>query len=157
MNAPDSPDLLSSQLTRAVTLVTKQDQVVWTIFGIFWAANALLVVALFTTGALPKPVVGLVVSAVGIGLSVLWTLVQGRALKFLGFYEKVMADLEERLLREGGREGEREFALSRHLNPCSFNAAKGVNVSTRRVIIRSGIASIALWALAMAWFLCQSW
>ena len=44
---------LWSQLANAVALVGKQDQIVWAIFGIFWAANAVLVVALFTTGALP--------------------------------------------------------------------------------------------------------
>jgi hypothetical protein len=60
-----NPDGLWSQLGNAVALAAKQDQIVWAVFGVFWAANAVLLVALFTTGDLPKRSVGLVVSIVG--------------------------------------------------------------------------------------------
>lgn len=42
-------DELWQQLGHAVSLDTSENQVVWTIFGLFWAADAILLVALFTT------------------------------------------------------------------------------------------------------------
>jgi hypothetical protein len=39
-----NPDQLWNQLANAVALVAKQDQIVWAIFGAFWAANAVLLV-----------------------------------------------------------------------------------------------------------------
>lgn len=53
----------SCQLSNAVALASTTNQIVWTVFGIFWAANAVLLVALFTTGDLPHRTPGLVVSA----------------------------------------------------------------------------------------------
>ncbi len=38
----------------AVTLVAKRDHIVWTVFGAFWAANAVLLVALFQNGDFPS-------------------------------------------------------------------------------------------------------
>lgn len=63
----------------AVTLVAKQDHIVWTVFGAFWAANAVLLVALFQSGDLPKRPVGLIVSRVGFALSPVWLLIRHRA------------------------------------------------------------------------------
>ena len=47
-----------TQLTNALNLRSSQDQVLWSIFGAFWGANAILLVALFTTGKLPEETVG---------------------------------------------------------------------------------------------------
>ena len=82
----------------AVALTAKQDQIVWTVFSIFCAANAVLLVALFTTGDLPKPTVGLVVSIVGLALSLIWLAIHHRAVEWLKFYESVMRELENNQL-----------------------------------------------------------
>jgi hypothetical protein len=80
-----SPDQLWNQLSNAVALVAKQDQIVWAVFGVFWAANAVLLVALFTTGKLPEQSVGIIVSGVGLALSVVWLAIDiGHPKLFMG-------------------------------------------------------------------------
>jgi len=155
MTTPQSPvvqsqsstDGLWPQLGNAVTLVVKEDQIVWTIFGIFWAANVLLLGALFATGDLPHRIVGLVLAIIGIILSMMWWLVQTRALRYLAFYEAVQHDLEERLLK-----GTTELSLSRSLNKATFDKTSGPDVSARRVMNASSLLSVALWSVALAWF-----
>jgi hypothetical protein len=44
---------LWNQLENAVTLTAKQDQVVWTVFGVFSAAEAVLLAAVFQGGGPP--------------------------------------------------------------------------------------------------------
>jgi hypothetical protein len=46
-------DELQRQLDRVVQMAGKQDQIVWTVFGVFAAANALLLNTLFITGNSP--------------------------------------------------------------------------------------------------------
>ena len=60
---------LWNQLGYAVTMASKEDQIVWAIFGVFWAANAVLVVGLFTTGKMPSEIVGVVISTIGFVVS----------------------------------------------------------------------------------------
>ena len=96
-NSPPPPPQLTrddqwKQLGNAVALAAKQDQIAWAIFGVFWAANAVLLVALFTTGALPQPSVGLVVSSVGVVLSLVWRAIERRAVEWLKHYERVLGD-----------------------------------------------------------------
>ncbi len=88
-----NPDPLWNQLSNAVALVAKQDQIVWTVFGAFWAANALLLVALFTTGKLPDQSVGVIVSSVGLTLSLVWLAIEHRAMAWLKFYEGILREL----------------------------------------------------------------
>lgn len=86
------------QLDHAVNARWSQDQVLWTIFGIFWAAHAILLVALFTTGTLPSdPVVAIITSFVGILLSVTWHFLQERALGHIVRFELLIKLLENEL------------------------------------------------------------
>lgn len=81
-----------------MTLVAKQDQIVWAAFGVFWAANAVLLVALFTSGDLPKQTVGLIVSVVGIALSLVWLAIEHQAVAWLKFYGTIVWELEQQYL-----------------------------------------------------------
>lgn len=56
---------LWSQLQNAIHLRSSQDQVLWTIFGIFGAANAILLVALFQNGLVPDDFPWFVISSAG--------------------------------------------------------------------------------------------
>jgi hypothetical protein len=82
----------------AVILIAKQDQIVWTVFGVFWAANAVLLVAFFQSGDLPKRPVGLIVSRVGFALSPVWLLIHRRAQAWHDYCVAVMRELEEKYL-----------------------------------------------------------
>ena len=138
---------LWSQLNNAVTLVAKQDQIVWTVFGVFWAANAVLLVALFTTGNLPGRPAGIIVSGVGVALSAVWWLIQRRAIGYLDFYGNVMRRLEERLLDEN-----HEIALSGGLNSSVFGQT--VNGPRVRPLMRLVcLLFIIGWLVAVAYFL----
>ncbi len=140
-------EVLSSQLANTITLVAKEDQIVWTIFGIFWAANLLLLGALFVTGKSPEQPVAIILSTVGVALCFVWSVVQSRALRFLRFYEGVQKSLEEVLLK-----GRLEFALSPSLSD-RFDRVPGINVPARRVMMASSVMSAVLWAAGAAWFL----
>jgi hypothetical protein len=138
---------LKDQLRNAVALAAKQDQIAWTVFGIFWAANAVLLVALFTSGDVPKPIVGVVVSLVGVVLSFIWSLIQRRALNWLTFYETVVQRLEERLPIPP------DVALSGRRNDTLFCKVIGASGTRTRVLMnRSGIAATLAWIVPLSWF-----
>jgi hypothetical protein len=131
-------------------MAAKQDQIVWTIFGIFWAANAVLLVALFATGAAPQASVGaVVVSAVGAGLSGLWIVVQHRAIGWLTYYERIILRLEEEYLRLPP-----DLALSAYLNLATRRETVG-QVGIRPLVKRSGAVVAGLWLGALAWYICR--
>jgi hypothetical protein len=89
---------LSAQLTNVVNRSAYEDTVVWAIFGTFWAANALLLVALFSQGDFPRnPGVGVVISIAGTIVGVAWFQIQRRAIAHLARYEKIVALLEVEL------------------------------------------------------------
>ena len=135
-------DALWSQLQNAVALAAKQDQIVWAIFGVFWAANAVLLVALFTTGDLPKRPVGLVVSIVGLAISLVWTAIQRRAIAWLKFYEGVMSEIEERHLQPPVRlTGRRE-------------QVGGMPV--RLLMLGCPFVSVILWGWSVWWFFAHT-
>jgi hypothetical protein len=94
--APSS-DGLWNQLQNTVTLTAKQDQIVWAIFGVFCAAEAVLLAALFQSGSLPTGFVGPILSSAGVGVSVVWQRIQERAIAWLEFYEGVLIALQNHL------------------------------------------------------------
>jgi hypothetical protein len=145
----DLPGDLWNQLGHAVSMAAKEDQIVWAIFGVFWAANAVLLVALFTTGALPSPPVGIVVSASGAALSWVWFLIQRRAIGWLSYYERIIRELEEKLLVPHA------VALSPGLNEATFNETVGRGVRVRPLMTGSGFVVAVLWIAALACFVCR--
>ena len=144
-----------SQLGNAVARAAKEDQIVWTIFGIFWAANAVLLVALFTTGNVPSLPVGIVVCVSGAVLSSVWFAVQRRAIGWLGYYEKIIRELETTYLNTPAT-----VALTPKLNETTFKTAVGSSARVRPLMTWSGLVSAALWIAALSWFVvrltCQS-
>jgi hypothetical protein len=137
---PSTSDLWN-QLGNAVMLVAKQDQIVWAAFGVFWAANAVLLVALFTSGDLPKQPVGLIVSIVGIALSLVWLAIEHRAVAWLKFYETIVRELEQQYLHVPS-----SVAFTGHPE-----RVKGIRV--RPLMLACPIVSVVLWSGAVWWFL----
>jgi hypothetical protein len=140
--APSS-DQLWNQLGNAVVLVGKQDQIVWAVFAAFWAANAVLLVALFTTGKLPEASVGAIVSGVGFVLSVVWLAIEYRAVAWLRFYEGILREVELNHLQVP-----LPIAFTGHPEQ-----VKGVTV--RWLILACPSVSALLWAGAALRFLCH--
>jgi hypothetical protein len=136
-----------SQLSNAVTLASTTNQIVWTVFGIFSAADAVLLVALFTTGDLPKSAPGLVVSAVGATMSGAWFLIQLRAIRFLGFYEAIIRELEETHLRVPG-----SIAVSWQLSDKFANLVGPKFLSVRAIMLSCALGSTLAWLWSICWF-----
>lgn len=140
-----------TQLTNAIRLRSSEDQVLWSIFGTFWAANAVLLVALFTTGDLPaNPVVGIVVSAVGTVLSVTWHAIQHRALGHLMKHEELMRKLETDLGFDP------DYAVSAEINRRDYDRYLGKGPRARKVMPTCSLGAALLWALVFAFFLCRA-
>jgi len=128
-------------------MAVKEDQIVWAIFGVFWAANAVLLVALFTNGALSIPSVGILISASGATLSSVWFLIQRRAILWLGYFERIIREIEELHLRIPDT-----VALSAKLNKATFNETVGSRMRVRPLMTGSGFVVALLWIAALAWF-----
>lgn len=86
------------QLSNVISLRDGQDLILWTIFGIFWAANVLLVGALLGQGRPPDSgVVGFVIALVGVAMCTAWLGVQRRALFQLTRFDNLITRVESSL------------------------------------------------------------
>lgn len=137
-----------SQLANAVQLTAEQDQIVWTVFGVFWAANAVLLITLFTEGKLPVRNVGIIVSAVGVVLSAIWAIIQLRALAHLRFYDSVIHRIEEKYI-----DIPQEVALSERINEDLSTRAMEGTVRVRPILKGSGIVVTVFWLIFLILFI----
>ncbi len=145
----DRPEIWG-QLTNAINLSTREDQVLWSIFGVFWGANAILLVALFTTGSLPSPAVGIVVSAVGVSLSFTWHIIQRRALGHLERFEELIRKLEEKLGFHP------DYAISVKINKKDYAQFLGKHPGLARALMKGcSLVGTGLWALGFIIFLLK--
>lgn len=136
-----------NQLSNTINLRSSQDQVLWSIFGTFWAANAILLVALFTTGKLPEsPIVGIVVSIVGVILSFTWHIIQKRALAYIIRHEDLMSNLEGKL------EFEPELAVSADINQSLSQKYLNRGPKARTVMSFFCLGSGFLWLSSLFYF-----
>jgi len=135
---------LSSQLTNAINLRSSQDQVLWSIFGTFWAANAILIVALFPNGDLPpNPNVGIVIESVGFFMCLIWYSIQNRALGHIKRHEALIAKLESRLNIDPA------YAVSPKLNTELYKKfLNGCNART--VMSLSSVVGVIFWLVALS-------
>jgi len=91
-------DELMTHLQNASNLRTGTDQVLWSIFGAFWGTNALLLISLFSVGSLWKiKTVGILISLIGIILSIIWTLIQVRVIDRIQKHENSIIYIENKL------------------------------------------------------------
>jgi alpha-beta hydrolase superfamily lysophospholipase len=143
MPSPEMPDArdLQAQLANAVTMAAEQYQIGWEIYSVFGVSNAVLLVALFATGALRRPV-GLVVSAAGLALSLVWSFIQFRAVAWLTVYENIIFNIENELFKTSP-----SFALSQ-----TRNRQEVGGLSIRWMVIGSPVLAAVFWAVAVFFF-----
>jgi hypothetical protein len=140
-----------NQLTNAFDLFSNQNQLLWTIFGVLWGANALLLVALFTTGNLPPgKIVGCVVAGVGLLLSLIWHIVQRRAIGYLKKAEVLISELERFL------EIPKNLAWSADINEFDYLKYVGNRCGSIRDIMKGcSLGGAILWFLALLFFVSK--
>jgi hypothetical protein len=145
----DQDTRLLPQLSNAISLRSGQDQVLWSIFGAFWATNAILLIALFTPASIEAgDLVGVVIPITGIFVSFVWATIQNRALGHLDRYERLILRLEQELKFTPAH------AVSAGLNSQEYNKS-GLNdgLHARQLMsLCSRIAEI-FWFLVLFYFL----
>ena len=88
------------QLKIANDLKTHEDQLYWSVFSMFWAANALLLVAIFQNTNPPfTSIKWLVIPFFGISISIIWYRISFRIMGYQEFYENLVARLEEEIFK----------------------------------------------------------
>jgi fatty acid desaturase len=90
-------DNLWHQLDYGTQRVTSEDRVIWTIFSIFFAANAVLLRSVFTGTETAPWTPAMVVGGFGFAMSLVWFFVQRRAFGHLRAWETIVRKLEDRL------------------------------------------------------------
>jgi hypothetical protein len=130
------PERLEHQLELIVTSRVGENQVTWTIFGIFWAAQVLLVGVLFQGAFPPHPVAGIVVSILGIVMSTAWALTQSRSLSHLERFEDLSKSIEEQLQEAGRLSKEHHLTISPRF--------PGLRART--------VMRLCCWGAVVAWF-----
>lgn len=149
---PRSPiprEELLAQLANTLGLRSSEDQVLWSAFGTFWGANAILLVALFSTGKLPdSPGIAPAVSAIGLAISLVWHWVQQRALGHVERYELLAKRIEERL------QVEESLSTSARRNVGDYDLLKR-GPKARDVMRWCSTGASLLWALALIGFIAE--
>jgi len=140
---------LHKQLQNAINLRSAQDQVTWNIFGVFWAANAILLVVLFQNGEFPPNAIGMVIAGVGASLSWVWHLIQGRAIGHVKRHKNLMQKLEEDLKIP------REYAVSARINIDNYEKTPGKGIAARKIMPCCSFGVAILWTLAFLFFLIK--
>jgi hypothetical protein len=140
---------LRGQLTNAINLRSSQDQVLWSIFGTFWAANAILLVAFFPNGRLSHDWASTMIVIFGVLLSIIWSFIQHRALGHIEAYEALMEKIEKELGVDY------EFAVSLGLNEKLYENHLKKGLSARSVMEISPFVGMFTWFVILGIFLCR--
>jgi hypothetical protein len=138
------PDPLWNQLANATALSGKQDQVTWTVFGLFWAANAGLVAGLVSAEKVTVAR-GVFACVAGFVTCWVWWVLQRRATGFLYFYDEVIRRLEQHLLKE-----QNQLALNGRVNTNFALAVKGLKA--RPLMQYAPLVVLALWLAASTYW-----
>jgi len=142
-------DDLWRQLNHAISLRSAEDQVLWSIFGVFWVANAILLVALSQNGQIPISAIGIVISVVGALLSIVWHQIQGRALGHVFRYEALVEKIERELAIPPNH------ATSDNINQEDYNRFLGRGIRTRQLMPICSLVASILWTLTLLFFLVR--
>ncbi len=147
---PLSRSEMWQQLANAIALRSSQDQVLWIIFGTFWAANLLLFNALIIDGKFTsESIVGIFVSIVGIIISRLWNIIQNRGIGHIERHERIIYLIESNLFTKD----EIIFANSPDLNKCDFKQYLPKGKSARYLMKICSKLSIIPWGLFIIYFI----
>lgn len=151
-NAGSDRQFLEGQLDRAVNSASKQDTILWSVFGIFWAAHAVLLVAVFFGGRVADSGVGAVVAAVGLVTAVSSYLLLDRGMQHLNRFHKLQEDIERQLGLDIPVNS--KFALSGWINTEAMRRITGFRAQPvmRWMVRGAGLG----WAAFLAYFVWQA-
>lgn len=140
---------LRDQLALTIKMRSSQDQVLWSIIGIFFAANAVLLVAIFPNGNYPpNPLVGVIITLFGVLLCMAWHLIQGRAIGYVKKHEALIFALEKALKVEG------RYAISRELTEVERKVYFGhCTISARKVMPMCSSILLVFWIIVFLGFM----
>ena len=159
-----TPLELWGQLTNTIRLRASQDQVLWSISGMFMAANAVLLVALFQGGKLPESLTPrIVIPLVGTILSTIQYCLQGRAFGHVGRLDELIRKLESAL------DFDHRYAVSvrintsdadRYLNGRREDALRrqfimGTLFHTRTLMQGASFGATLLWLATLVFFVLR--
>ncbi|PYX05111.1 MAG: hypothetical protein DMG88_22550 [Acidobacteria bacterium] len=149
VNTPDSnKDTLRAQLQHFIDYDNNVNDVIWNLFGIFFAVNSVLLVALFQSGKFPTPPVGFVISLAGALMSLVWALFHRRVLAHKERFEALIKGIEEDL------EIPVKYRTSRKVNEYGEMFLAGKGPGARPLLLVSTWGSFAIWLAALVSFLC---
>ncbi len=144
-----SKDAMWRQLQNAIQMAIAANQSLWNISSIFWAANALLIVALLPKGK-PEPEADFYISLVGVFTSVVWVIGESRAVGHLRRYEKLVERLEGLLMGS-----QPEYATSAEINKLDYCKYLGKGPKQRGAFVYFRIGAIVFWTLFLGYFLLK--
>jgi hypothetical protein len=141
------------------------DQVVWTIFGAFWGTNALLLIGLFSSGnQWDRHFVGIIISTIGVLISLIWSLIQIKAIGRVEMHEKSMICVEDILIPDVKElktySQKPELSDSTPKTAIKILKVLGLEeVSVRKTMMYCGLVAIILWfgvllRFIYLWFTC---
>lgn len=158
------PPELWGQVTNAIRMRASQDQVLWSISGIFMAANAVLLVALFQGGKLPESLTPrIVIPLVGTILSTIQYCLQGRAFGHVGRLDELIRKLESALdfdhryavsVRINTSDADR-YLSGRRENVLRRLFIRGTFFHTRTLMQGASVGAALLWLATLAFFVLR--
>jgi len=141
---------LQAQLQHVIEYDNNTNDVIWSLFGIFFAVNSVLLVALFQSGDFPKPPAGTIISLAGALMSLVWALFHRRVLAHKERFEALIKRIEEDLNIPV------KYRTSRKTNPEDWQKyMEGKGPGARPLLLFSTWGSFALWLAALLTFLCM--
>src|SRR4030043_1487012 len=141
-------------------LRTGQDQIVWSIFGAFWGTNALLLISLFSVGDQWKfEIVGIIISIIGIFISLIWTSIQIRAINRVQMHEDSMKFVEKKALIIPDELCTYSIPprQSEHIPKIAKKILKWIGlkkVKVRQIMVWCSLIVLLLWVLSLTCFIC---
>jgi hypothetical protein len=137
-----SPDQLSGQLQNAIAMRSSVEQVFWASFGMFWATNALFVIALVSAQPANRMALA-IVPLLGVAQTAVWAIIQKRMLAHLARTEVLMERIEEGLVFGP------KFAISLRIAEEDYKSFINKGFSTRVAVQTSIIGVGCVWLAVM--------
>lgn len=136
-------DMLRHQMEQLVTVRGMASSSLFTVISIFWPSHAVLLVALFSSGAVTtSKTVGLTIGIAGFGFSLAWYLLQQRLFGFIRTEEAAIQSIEM------------ELSIPARLSLFPRDAARSTSKYLRRTVGIKRILGISAISSGMAWLWC---
>ena len=143
-------ETLRDQLQHVMDYDNNTNDVIWTLFGIFFGVNSVLLVALFQSGDIPKPPVGTTISFAGALVALVWGLFHRRVLAHKERFEALIRRIEQDLQIPV------EYCTSRRTNAEDWQKyMEGKGPGARPLLFASIWGTLLLWVAALLIFLCR--